>query len=124
MRPADASADAALAPGEAIVPVRDTESVTRSADGVPLPTSEAIVAENAKPGHLWWVTTPQAAGDIEGYASQVSATAGDTVTLFVSTKAASFHVEAYRMGYYGGIGGPAGVAVGRGASGSVSPRRP
>ena len=63
------------------------------------------MAENAKPGHLWWVTTPQAAGDIEGYASQVSATAGETVTLFVSTRAASFHVEAYRMGYYGGIGG-------------------
>ncbi len=105
VRSADASVDAGLAPGEALVPVRDTESVTRSADGVLLPTSEAIVAENAKPGHLWWVTTPQAAGDIEGYASQVSATAGETVTLFVSTRAASFHVEAYRMGYYGGIGG-------------------
>ena len=28
-----------------------------------------------------------------------------TVTLHVNTKAPSFHVEAYRMGYYGGIGG-------------------
>ena len=74
----------------------------------------AIVAENAKTGHAWWVTTPQNAGDIEGYASQVSAVVGDTVTLFVSTKAAQFHVEAYRMGYYQGIGAPAGLAVGRG----------
>ena len=90
---------------ETLVPTHATETTTRSADGVPLPTSQGIVAENAKPGHLWWVTSPQAAGDIEGYASQVSAVAGDTVTLFVNTRAASFHVEAYRMGYYGGVGG-------------------
>jgi hypothetical protein len=70
-----------------------------------LPVSPAIIAENAKTGHAWWVTTPQQPGDIEGYASQVSAVAGETVQLFVSTKATSFHVEAYRMGYYQGIGG-------------------
>ncbi len=91
-------------PPETIVPVHGAET-SRSANGVLLPTSEAIQAENAKPGHLWWVTTAQSAGDIEGYASQVSATLGDTVSLHVSTRASSFHVEAYRMGYYGGIGG-------------------
>lgn len=79
-------------------------SSTALPDGVVVPTSEAIVAENAKTGDAWWVTTPQNAGDIEGYASQVSALAGDKVTLFVSTKADQFHVEAYRMGYYQGIG--------------------
>ena len=73
-------------------------------DGVVVPTSAAILAENAKTGHAWWVTTPQNAGDIEGFASPVSATVGDHVTLFVSTKAPQFHVEAYRMGYYQGIG--------------------
>ena len=78
---------------------------TRTVDGVTIPVSAAIVAENAKPGHAWWVTTPQNPGDIEGYASQVSAVAGDQVSLFVSTKAPQFHVEAYRMGYYGGVGG-------------------
>ena len=104
-RTAKGRSAAELAPGDAIVPVLDTGSTTRSANGVLLPTSDAIIAENAKPGHLWWVTTPQAAGDIEGYADQVSTTVGSTVTVFVSTKAASFHVEAYRMGYYGGIGG-------------------
>jgi hypothetical protein len=104
-RSAGAPADTVLTPGDAIVRPRSTESMTRSADGVLLPTSEAIIAENAQPGDLWWVTTAQGAGDIEGYSSQVSATVGDTVTLFVSTRATSFHVEAYRMGYYGGIGG-------------------
>ncbi len=78
---------------------------TRLADGVTIPVNPAIVAENAKTGDAWWVTTPQQAGDIEGYADQASASVGDTVTLFVSTKATSFHVEAYRMGYYQGIGG-------------------
>ncbi len=73
-------------------------------DGLTLPTSAAIAAENAKTGAAWWVTTPQNAGDIEGYASQASAVRGDRVTLFVNTKAARFHVEAYRMGYYQGIG--------------------
>ena len=42
---------------------------------------------------------------IEGFASQVSAVAGETITLFVNTIATAFHVEAYRMGYYQGIGG-------------------
>jgi hypothetical protein len=88
---------------------RPTAATTKSTnstlpDGVVVPTSAAILAENAKTGHAWWVTTPQIAGDIEGYASQVSAVAGETVTLFVSTKAPRFHVEAYRMGYYQGIG--------------------
>jgi hypothetical protein len=74
-------------------------------DGVTLPVNQAIVAENAKTGNAWWVTTPQKPGDIEGYADRTSAQAGDTVTLFVSTKAPHFHVEAYRMGHYQGIGG-------------------
>ena len=79
--------------------------ITESGHGGILPTSRAIVTENSKLGHAWWVTTPQNPGDIEGYVSQVSALAGDTVTLFVSTKAPRFHVEAYRMGYYGGLAG-------------------
>lgn len=76
-----------------------------SVEGVPIPVSPAIVAENRKSGHAWWVTTPQNPGDIWGYASQVSAVTGDKVALFVSTRASRFHVEAYRMGYYGGVGG-------------------
>ena len=77
---------------------------TKLADGVTIPVNPAILAENAKIGHAWWVTTPQQVGDIQGYANQCSAAVGDTITLFVSTKAPHFHVEAYRMGYYHGIG--------------------
>ncbi len=73
-------------------------------DGAILPTSAAIIEENTRTGDAWWVTTSQRSGDIEGYADAVSTVAGQPVTLSVSTKAATFHVEAYRMGYYQGIG--------------------
>ncbi len=102
---ADADADHLITEGTTTTdPVSVTAPPTTVPAGPTLPISPAIVAENAKTGHAWWVTTPQQAGDIEGYANQVSAVLGDTVTLFVSTKAATYHVEAYRMGYYQGIG--------------------
>jgi N,N-dimethylformamidase beta subunit-like, C-terminal len=68
--------------------------------------AEWVAEENAKPGTTSWQITGPAEGDaIEGYASVVSAAPGETVTLYVSTAARSFHVEAYRMGWYGGAGG-------------------
>ena len=94
------------------IPPRSTTTTTTQpirarpglVQGVTLPISQAIIAENAVRGDAWWVTTPQRAGDIEGYADKASAQVGDTFTLRVSTKAAAFHVEAFRMGYYQGIG--------------------
>ncbi|HMF05329.1 MAG TPA: N,N-dimethylformamidase beta subunit family domain-containing protein, partial [Acidimicrobiia bacterium] len=67
--------------------------------------AEWVAEENAKPGTGdWQITGVGEAGAIEGYADAVSAQRGDTVTLHVSTRARSFHVEAYRMGWYGGAG--------------------
>ena len=91
-------------PGNRPTSAKSRKRTSTLPDGVVVPTSAAILAENARTGHAWWVTTPQNAGDIEGFASRVSARVGDDVTLFVSTKAPQFHVEAYRMGYYQGIG--------------------
>ena len=74
--------------------------------GFELATSARIQAENARPGTPNWVVTgrpvPHA---IEGYADRVSAAAGETVQLFVNTGSPTFHVEAYRMGWYQGLGG-------------------
>ncbi len=68
--------------------------------------AEWVAEENAKPGTTSWQITGPAEGDaMEGYASSVSAVQGDTVSLYVSTAARSLHVEAYRMGWYGGAGG-------------------
>ncbi|MGH9046374.1 MAG: N,N-dimethylformamidase beta subunit family domain-containing protein, partial [Acidimicrobiales bacterium] len=74
--------------------------------GVIVPTARWVVEENAKAGtNNWVVTGVQTPHAIEGFASQVSAIAGDDVELFVNTSAQSFHVEAYRMGYYQGLAG-------------------
>ena len=67
------------------------------------PTAAWVTAENAKPGTRdWLLTKPSTHHEIEGFADHVSIDVGGAVNLFVSTTAPSFHVEAYRMGYYGG----------------------
>ena len=64
-----------------------------------------VAAENARPGTGdWAISGPQHEGDLEGFADAASAQAGDIVRLYVSSKAPTFHVEAYRMGWYGGAG--------------------
>jgi hypothetical protein len=64
-----------------------------------------VVQENLKTGTTDWRIPPDAPVDIHGYADHVSAPQGTEVTLYVSTHATSFRVEAYRLGYYGGVGG-------------------
>ncbi len=80
-------------------------TTARTPSGVEVPVSPALIEENAKPGTPWWVTTAQVPRSIEGFAGQVSAVVGDRVPLFVNTTAHSFHVEAYRIGWYHGVGG-------------------
>ena len=63
-----------------------------------------VEQENARPGTSAWRIPAQASSAIDGFADKAYAADGQTVRLYVSTPAASFHVEAYRMGYYGGAG--------------------
>ncbi|MDP9074333.1 MAG: hypothetical protein M3N98_09200 [Actinomycetota bacterium] len=68
-------------------------------------TAAWIAAENAKPGTTGWKLTDVAtAGEIAGYADSTSARSGQVVTLFVSTAAPTFRVDAYRMGFYQSTG--------------------
>ena len=73
-----------------------------------------IKEENAKKGTRDWMlsktriepATKYRCPWIEGYFSHLSAGAGETVSLFVSTNPASkFTVQLYRSGWYGGDGG-------------------
>ena len=74
--------------------------------GVIVPTAPWLIAENAKPGTLNWICNHnQPEHTLEGFASQVSAVPGDDVAVFVSTTARAVQVQAYRMGYYQGLGG-------------------
>ncbi|MFC7755135.1 N,N-dimethylformamidase beta subunit family domain-containing protein [Tsukamurella soli] len=67
-------------------------------------TARWVAAENARPGTTAWRIRGVPPGMIAGYASRTYAAAGDTLSLYVSTDAARFHVEAYRVGYYRGTG--------------------
>lgn len=60
--------------------------------------------ENARRGTSAWRIGPHASTAIQGFADKTYAADGQSVRLYVSTPAASFSVEAYRMGYYGGAG--------------------
>src|SRR5579884_3468154 len=53
----------------------------------------------------WEISGQQRPDSIEGYASVTSAQRGESVGLYVSTAAPTFHVEAYRIGWYQGHGG-------------------
>ncbi|MDT7661718.1 MAG: hypothetical protein QOD04_1274 [Pseudonocardiales bacterium] len=64
-----------------------------------------VVRENERPGTDAWRITGRPPGTIAGFTDRTYASAGDTVTLDVSTDAPRFTVAAYRMGYYGGAGG-------------------
>ena len=63
-----------------------------------------VQQENSRPGTTAWRIPPTASPAIWGYADHSYAADGDQVTLYVSTPAASYHVDAYRVGYYGGDG--------------------
>lgn len=97
---------------------------TAAASLLPLPAmANAITEENAKPGtpewqlqHTRFDNEPTMAAYplnrqirssmIEGYASKTSVAAGETIDFKVSMNpAASFVIDIYRMGYYGGAGG-------------------
>ena len=78
-----------------------------------------IVSENRKEGTTNWLLFNHAQviapgtdelwkreKGIEGYCSHTSIKAGETLKVFLSTEpAASFKIDFYRMGYYGGKGG-------------------
>jgi hypothetical protein len=66
-----------------------------------------VAAENAKPGTTdWHIPDDRSMWDrIQGYADTTSIAFGGTFTLRVSTRAPSWQVSAYRIGYYGGTGG-------------------
>ena len=85
----------------------DLETDLEADPAEPLTSTQAswVIAENQKPGTSKWRIRDSAPTSIEGFADMVSAQRGDEVTLYVSTPARSYHVEAYRIGYYQGTGG-------------------
>ena len=65
-----------------------------------------IVIENRKPGNppSEWDVSGSGDGSIRGFTGDISYNRGQTVTFRVSTTAAAFTIDIYRLGYYGGRG--------------------
>jgi hypothetical protein len=62
-----------------------------------------VSAENNRPGTTAWKIR-QPKGRIAGFANRTYARPGQRIKLYVSTGAATFRAEAFRMGYYRGAG--------------------
>ncbi len=92
------------------LPASTTSTPTTLPPTDPYTTPGWLAAENSRAGTTAWrieATVPGAStnipvGWVEGYADTTSARPDQTVTLFVSTDAESWHAEAYRMGWYDG----------------------
>src|SRR5438874_12189164 len=74
--------------------------------------SGPVQVEYALPGSAGWRGRPAPAHAVEGYASEVSISPGDTLDLHVSTwPEARYRVAIYRLGSYGGSGGRLGACL-------------
>ena len=69
-------------------------------------TGNAIVCENQLPGTPESVWDVDGAGDasIQGFATSMSANAGESVSFKIKTNASAYRIEIYRLGYYQGNG--------------------
>jgi hypothetical protein len=65
----------------------------------------AIVGENCNPGTTGWEISGVGDLTIQGFATDISVNVGQTINFKINTPASSYHVDIYRMGYYGGSGG-------------------
>jgi hypothetical protein len=74
--------------------------VTSLADADPIRRRE--VSQDGSAGRR--LPSRRGPGKIEGYADQASVLPGEAVRLFVNTSARSYHVSAYRIGWYHGTG--------------------
>src|SRR5690242_1354421 len=99
---------------EALAALAGAAALPLVTDAAPAKSKSVLAEENARPGTLDWQLTytrvdPKAkfrSPMIEGYVSRQSVRAGDALDFFVSTSPATpFHIELFRLGYYGGKGG-------------------
>src|SRR5436190_10897326 len=70
------------------------------------PNVNAVRCENLLAGNpsSEWDITGSGDSTIQGFATDISVNRGSTLNFKVSTIAASFNVNIYRLGYYGGLG--------------------
>jgi hypothetical protein len=78
--------------------------LARVAAGSCAAPQNAIEAENCNPGATGWDVSGSGDSTIQGFATDISFNAGQTVNFKVSTTARAYKIDIYRMGYYQGNG--------------------
>ena len=70
------------------------------------PSANPIPCENSRPGapDTEWAVDGNGDPSIQGYATDISVGSGQTVHFKIKTPASSYHLDIYRLGYYGGPG--------------------
>jgi hypothetical protein len=63
-----------------------------------------IACENLAPGDTGWDIIGSGDASIQGFSTNASVNAGETVSFKVNTDALTYRLDIYRMGYYGGSG--------------------
>ena len=81
-------------------------AVLISVKAATLVADNVVQIENAKAGTTaWQLTHPSFNREIEGYASLTSVNRGQQISFFVNTSEATYTLEIFRAGWYGGLGG-------------------
>ena len=77
-------------------------------DACAAPVRSAVACENTRAGNpaSEWDLRTRGAGDpsLQGFAAQISVVPGGRLDFKVNTTAASYRLDLYRMGFYGGAG--------------------
>jgi hypothetical protein len=70
------------------------------------PVTNPVACENTLPGTASSVWQIDGAGDksIQGYATQMSVNKGTTINFKIKSATTNYHIDVYRLGYYGGLG--------------------
>ncbi len=89
-------------PSSAAADNPDPAAATTPAGSTPAATT---AAENARPGARWELARPGGPGQLEGWLDRVSVAPGDGLHLYVNSSDRSWTVTAFRIGWYGGLGG-------------------
>lgn len=102
----------AIGAGGAALTGKHPTPTTRPGDrqpGVSLPQPNTVQQENLLPGTTDWIVPPgkRSSTQIQAYLSATSVRPGRILTFFVSVQneGASYSIDVYRLGWYGGKGG-------------------
>ena len=80
--------------------------LTHPFQNTPVSAANAIQVENSLPGDPTWddFSSVSQQDAISGYASSISVNHGGSIDFFVTTTSATFTIDIFRTGWYGGVG--------------------